>query len=107
VLAGAVVAGKSANVCKHFLFFFLFFVRRQNKIFFFKSVEHVYEKLNSQMKTFLSYYKFKIIFINRLVYNDQHCLQWRTCQTESDVSAEIMFLKNTALPLHPQAIEAM
>jgi aminopeptidase-like protein len=47
------------------------------------------------------------IDLTALVPNGQHCLQWRTCQTKSDVSAEIIFLKNTALSLQPQAIEAM
>jgi hypothetical protein len=39
--------------------------------------------------------------------NGQHCLQWRTFQTKHEVSAEIMFLKNTAPSRQRQAIEAM
>ena len=39
--------------------------------------------------------------------NGQHCLQWRTCQTKSDVSALLLLLNYTALQRQPPAIEAM
>jgi hypothetical protein len=42
-----------------------------------------------------------------LAGNGQHCLQWRTCQTKSDVSALLLLLSYTALQRQPPAIEAM
>jgi hypothetical protein len=42
-----------------------------------------------------------------LATNDQHCLQWRTCQTKSDVSALLLLLNCTVLQRQPPAIEAM
>ena len=43
----------------------------------------------------------------KITANDQHCLQWRTCQTKSDVSALLLLLNYTALQRQPPAIEAM
>jgi X-X-X-Leu-X-X-Gly heptad repeat protein len=60
--------------------------------------------LDNKQLTYVILYSFLIL---PLAYNDQHCLQWRTCQTKSDVSAEIIILKNTALSRQPPAIEAM
>src|SRR5208282_5245776 len=45
--------------------------------------------------------------LTALVHNDQYCLQWRTCQTKSDVSALLLLLSYTALQHQPPAIEAM
>src|SRR5208283_711109 len=46
-------------------------------------------------------------YLMALVTNGQHCLQWRTCQTKSDVSALLLLLNYTALQRQPPAIEAM
>ena len=48
-----------------------------------------------------------LFYFCRLVYNGRHCLQWRTCQTKSDVSALLLLLNYTALQRQPPAIEAM
>src|ERR1035438_9618057 len=61
-------------------------------------------ELSEQPKSSLTLFTFILMALGT---NGQHCLQWRTCQTKSDVSALLLLLNHTALHRQPSAIEAM
>jgi hypothetical protein len=61
-------------------------------------------ELSEQPKSSLTLFTFILMALGT---NGRHCLQWRTCQTKSDVSALLLLLNHTALQRQPPAIEAM
>ena len=61
-------------------------------------------ELSEQPKSSLTLFTFILMALGT---NGQHYLQWRTCQTKSDVSALLLLLNYTALQRQPPAIEAM